>query len=183
MTAARPRPRDRFRLRPAAPADFAEIYAVWLLNQRRSFGGDLSELQIPNEAEFASSFSMTTPFGVWVLADREGSVAGWGAVQLCKHNPMTRHRAGEIVLHVRDPDGKQNGAVFLLRGLLAHCTAAQMSFVIGYSSPTNGRVGELLSTCGFFALGAAGRHPTQLWTYTVPDDDGEPPAENSTADR
>ena len=64
MTAALPRPRYRFRLRPAAPADFADIYIVWLLNQRRSFGGDLCELQMPNEAEFAASFSMTTPFGV-----------------------------------------------------------------------------------------------------------------------
>ena len=51
-------------------------------------------------------------------------------MQPCKHNPMTRHRAGEVILYVRDPDGKQNGAIFLLRDLLAHCTAARMSFVL-----------------------------------------------------
>ena len=76
-------------IRPALPADFAPIYAIWLAGIAHSFAGFAHPADLREQFEHNFS-SCRPPFGFWV-AEEAGQVLGFQSLLPCTSNPLKRH--------------------------------------------------------------------------------------------
>ena len=173
-------------IRPAAPADFEAIYAIWLAGIEHSFAGfphppDLRE-------QFHHNFATCQPpFGFWV-AEEAGEVVGWQSLLPCTCNPLKRHLMAESSTYVAAGARGQGVAKPLLRHALAEARGLQLQFVLGYVLAGNVRVASLVKAVGFeVSLNTLipqvppYTEAKELWVYTVKDmsDNKLPPPRNS----
>ena len=159
-------------IRPAAPADFEAIYAIWLAGIEHSFAGfphppDLSQ-------QFHHNFATCQPpFGFWV-AEEAGEVVGWQSLLPCTCNPLKRHLMAESSTYVAAGARGRGVAKLLLSYVLAEAQKLQLQFVLGYVSAGNVRMASIVKAVGF-ELGLSPIIPEvppyteakDLWIYTV----------------
>ena len=162
-----------FPIRPAIPADFEAIYAIWLAGIAHSFAGfahppDLRE-------QFHHNFTTCQPpFSFWVAEDAK-DILGWQSLLPCTSNPLKRHLLAESSTYVAS--GIQNNGLgeSLLRWALTEAEVRDLQFVLGWILAGNERMRALVRRCHFEPSGGTftAQVPPltsakELWVYTVP---------------
>ena len=140
------------RLRPAAPGDASAIqaiYAHYVINGLASF-----EIDPPDEAEMAARMERITQAGYpYIIAESEGTVAGYAYASSYRARPAYRHTVEDSVYVAPAFTGQGIGRL-LLEDLVRRATAAgfrQMIAVIGDSG--NRPSIRLHESCGFARAG------------------------------
>lgn len=160
-------------IRPATPADFNAIYAIWLEGIAHSFAGFAHPADL--REQFHHNFiSCHPPFGFWV-AEEDELVLGWQSLLPCTSNPLKRHLLAESSTYLGDGGRGRGVGELLLRRALAEARDSGLRFVVAYTLVENTRVGELYARCGFQANGrmtaaelADFYADRLLWLYAVP---------------
>ncbi|MGI4875551.1 MAG: GNAT family N-acetyltransferase [Janthinobacterium lividum] len=166
-------------IRPALPADFEPVYAIWLAGIAHSFAGFAHPADL--WAQFEHNFSSCRPpFGFWV-AEEAGQVLGWQSLLPCTSNPLKRQLLAEASTYVAASGQGRGVGEPLLRRALAEAAQSGLRFVLAYTLAENARVGQLYERCGFRASGRlTATEPADfyaerlLWLYAVPVDSSAP---------
>lgn len=160
-------------IRPAIPADFEGIYAIWLAGVAHSFAGfahppDLRE-------QFHHNFTTCQPpFGFWVAEDAK-DILGWQSLLPCTSNPLKRHLLAESSTYVAADMQLKGLGESLLRQALTEAGMRGLQFVLGWVRTNNKGIAKMVARCGFVPTkhGLTPQVPpltpaNELWMYTVP---------------
>lgn len=160
-------------IRPATPADFNAIYAIWLEGIAHSFAGFAHPVDLREQFEHTFT-SCRLPFGFWV-AEEAGLVLGWQSLLPCTGNPLKRQLLAESSTYVAGGTRSKGVGEALLRRALAEAEARELQFVLGWVLAGNEPMRVLTRRCGFEPSSNTFTPQVppltsakELWVYTVP---------------
>lgn len=139
-------------LRPATPADLAQIAAIYAHHVRNGLAS--FEIDPPDEAEMHRRFDAIAAGGYpYFVAEAEGRVLGYAYANHYRTRPAYRYSVEDSIYVAPDAVGRGLGKR-LLRALIEACESRgyrQMLAVIGDSA--NAPSIELHRACGFAQVG------------------------------
>ena len=138
-------------IRPALPADFAPIYAIWLAGIAHSFAGFAHPADL--REQFEHNFTgCRPPFGFWV-AEEAGQVLGWCSILPAFSHPLKRNTEAEVSTYVGIDTQKHGIGTGLMQAVFTELEGTGIECVWGFAKSDNQRSIRMCEKAGMRVCG------------------------------